>query len=286
MESAELFETNLSKIPNIKISTITTCVEINKKNLEKSEGNFEIDTLFEKISSVNEINSFVITSNYNPSIKKSVDKNLLTMYGKIVTKRKENKNVFYNCINAKMTNAKMTNAKMTNATMTNAKMTNATMNNAKMTNDVLNISLKIFKNGSIIFTGCKNIKNICDTIKTISELTNYEIINQRISLINCNFKYTKIDKNIVKDFINSRNFKDEFVGEFVIATLTQKHNNLNIKYNSNPHSPSPNPITNSNLTILIYSTGSICIMSAKNSNEIVQAYNDITKLITILSTNK
>lgn len=128
-----------------------------------------------------------------------------------------------------------------------------------------NNSIKIFPNGSIHITGCKNIEKVYEMFDTVSKILKLDINSKKIILINCHFKhYSKIDQNKLKDIINSNSM-------FKIATLNLKnYAGLNAKFISS---------TGHEVTIIVFSTGSVSIFGSKNTVDIKEAYLSIKKIL-------
>lgn len=148
------------------------------------------------------------------------------------------------------------------------------------------LSVKIFKNGSLHFTGCKNIDNmleaiqkICDECKktraiitknkTIKEITfaeNIELLSidniQKfsISMINSNFTIPFcIDRPKLHIKLRSENISSEYD--------TNKHAGVQIKYKPN-------------ITIFVFESGSIIIIVGRSGySAIIDAYNYIYKYL-------
>lgn len=223
MESLELFNKNVSlSNDTFKISTITICGKFEKIDLV-SINNSLIDT-----KSIDLDDAAIKEIIYDPTSKKTV-KQTLNVKNKAIIITSPQK-IFHNCILVKLS-----------------------LNNT-------NISVKIFKNGSIIFTGPKNISHINKIVSFLEKIATQKIKGLKISMIKSDFKYhSEIDQLLVKNAINnsSSNFK--------FATLNlSRYAGLNIKYDSN--------------TVIMFKTGSIIII-CKNTSELVKIYTDTINLL-------
>lgn len=159
------------------------------------------------------------------------------------------------------------------------------------------INIKVFKNGSIQATGCRdmddfkdvienliriliagyNMKNSRNQIVSVPYVTtpeNVNIYDVRIKMINSNFKMGyKIDRNQLYDAIrtnHSQFTEDEEFGYIDCKFEVTGHSCVNIKYRySSTETPS----------VFVFQTGSIIITGAKNYLHIVKGYEFITKLL-------
>lgn len=151
------------------------------------------------------------------------------------------------------------------------------------------VNVKIFKNGSIQMTGCKNIDNAIEVIEKI--LNEFKIIKGIVRYE----KHKVIDKPFVNNvsklrMSNVRNLKvdminSNFVMPFKIDRqklyhlfLSQgynclydplKHACVNVRYEHNEKS----------ISIFVFEKGSIIITGAKNCEQILDAYNFINKYL-------
>ena len=161
----------------------------------------------------------------------------------------------------------------------------------KSINDKL-INIKLFKNGSIQLTGCKNYTDFSSVINTIciklrdimgiktknkiilkpfaSNIENLDIIkikNFNIRLINSNFRINhKIDRAKFADLLEIQNIDCSYE--------PSRHAAINIKFKSND-----NNSNNTTISIFIFESGAIIITAAKNKNHIINAYKFITEKI-------
>jgi len=162
------------------------------------------------------------------------------------------------------------------------------------------MNIKVFKNGSLHMTGCKDMDDFFNVVmtlirilkkgrnmKTSSRQTKHidfisdedgasmGIHNVKIRMINSNFKLDfKIDKNKLAHIIKKRHRKGTKDMEFgyieCIYKPTGGHSCVNIKYQYDElYRPS----------IFVFQTGSIIITGAKNLHHIIMSYNFILRLL-------
>lgn len=159
------------------------------------------------------------------------------------------------------------------------------------------INIKVFKNGSLQITGCKDmddfknvVKNLISILKKgarvrshgkvkhvpfIESPDNIGISDIKIRMINSDFKVDykidrkKLDKLLKKH--HGRNTRDMEIGYVDFKyTPTGGHSCVNIKYHYDEiHRPS----------IFVFQTGSIIITGAKTLYHIIDAYNFIQKIL-------
>jgi len=179
-----------------------------------------------------------------------------------------------------------------------------------------NINIKLFKNGSIQMTGCRNIQDfmnvmtvLCDELKikmgiidpkTLKAIipkpfvSHYEnvhiskIRNFSIKMINCDFNIgIKIDREKFYDLLIKQGVD--------CAYEPNKHAAINIKYKYIYEYKEDIPINKdaienkkgtvkktgiNKITILVFESGAIIITAAKKKDHIVKAYNFIVDKIT------
>jgi TATA-box binding protein (TBP) (component of TFIID and TFIIIB) len=152
------------------------------------------------------------------------------------------------------------------------------------------VNVKLFKNGAIQMTGCKNMENFHEVLdilckyllkkKAIYDKETKKIVdkpfvtkpkNVSASKI-LNFKIRMINSNFHIGFlINRENLYDILTKDNITCTYEPCiHACVNIKYS----------YKNKDLiSIFVFESGSIIITGAKNKNHIVDAYNYITKIL-------
>jgi TATA-box binding protein (TBP) (component of TFIID and TFIIIB) len=160
------------------------------------------------------------------------------------------------------------------------------------------INIKVFKNGSLQMTGCKDMNDFNDVTTTLIKIlrrgeniknkngdethinfinnpTDIGIYDVKIRMINSNFRVGyKIDRKklakILKKY-HGRNTDDKELGyvEFKYGP-NSGHSCVNIKYNyDGKNKPS----------IFVFQTGAIIITGAKNLQQIIMAYQFINKIL-------
>jgi TATA-box binding protein (TBP) (component of TFIID and TFIIIB) len=163
------------------------------------------------------------------------------------------------------------------------------------------ISAKVFPNGSVQITGCRNIetahnapnvlyefiKSVPNSIKTPND---FRLINLRTVMINSNFNFKKsVLQERLKDEINKRmyNGEDTDLNVWRIATFQpEKYPGVNIRYltksvrenHKKDYFSQPLKI-NGQVGIFIFRSGKGTITGAKNVHEIKEAYEEITKFV-------
>ena len=155
------------------------------------------------------------------------------------------------------------------------------------------INIKVFKNGSLQMTGCKDMDDFYDVTKTlisiltigynsskghisfIEDYDNIGIYDARIRMINSNFKVDfKIDRKELTRILKDNHgllTKDARIG-YVECKYepTGGHSCVNIKYKyDDQNKPS----------IFVFQTGAIIITGAKNLDHIVKSYKFIMKIL-------
>lgn len=156
------------------------------------------------------------------------------------------------------------------------------------------INIKVFKNGSLQMTGCKDMEDFNNVtvklieilkngrrskkdnkhIKFISDPNKIGIYDVKIRMINSDFKLDyKVDRKklakILKKY-HGQNTKDKEIGYVECKYQpTGGHSCVNIKYNNDGNKTS----------IFVFQTGSIIITGAKNLNHIISAYFFIHKVL-------
>ncbi len=155
------------------------------------------------------------------------------------------------------------------------------------------INIKVFKNGSLQITGCKDLRdftNVTNTlikilvtgkiidkkkIQYVNDANNIGIHDVKIRMINSGFKLDyKIDRKKLKELLKANhgsNTKDTEIG-FVEYKYKPNggHSCVNIKYQYDEDSKP---------SIFVFQTGSIIITGAKKLNHIIMAYHFINKIL-------
>jgi len=142
------------------------------------------------------------------------------------------------------------------------------------------VNLKLFNNGSIQMTGCKNLDNITKSIELLfakfkinNDKFNYysgildinNIDNFKIQMINTNFDMDfKINRAILHSLLIKNNFDSNY--DPII------HPCVNIKFIP-PNSPSKI------ISIFVFESGSITIAGSNSIEQIIYAYNFINTFI-------
>ncbi|CAH6420343.1 Transcription (TATA-box-binding) factor TFIID [uncultured virus] len=160
------------------------------------------------------------------------------------------------------------------------------------------INIKVFKNGSLQMTGCKDMDDFSNVVAVligvlkrgvdvisskgtkrhmnfIENPTTVGVYDIRIRMINSNFKLNyKIDRKKLDKLLkrnHSRRTRDKEIG-FVECKYepTSGHSCVNIKFRYNEKDrPS----------IFVFQTGAIIITGAKNLHQIIQAYHFIHRIL-------
>jgi len=160
------------------------------------------------------------------------------------------------------------------------------------------INIKVFKNGSLHMTGCKDMSdfnNVSSTlikilkkganivekngnqkhIEYVDKPDDIGIFDVKIRMINSNFKQGyKIDRKKLAKLLrknHKKNTKDKEIGYVECKYQpTGGHSCVNIKYKyDEKNKPS----------IFVFQTGAIIITGAKNLNHIIMAYHFIQKIL-------
>lgn len=160
------------------------------------------------------------------------------------------------------------------------------------------INIKIFKNGSLHATGCKDMedfKNVAENligilkkgefikknnlkkhIHFVKDSSKLEIYDIKIRMINSNFNLGyKIDRKKLDEIFKKnhrKHTKDVEIGYIKYKyTPTTGHSCVNIKFQYNK---------NNRTSIFVFQTGAIIITGAKKLQHIVGAYHYIIKILT------
>ena len=156
------------------------------------------------------------------------------------------------------------------------------------------INIKVFKNGSLQMTGCKDLNdfhNVTNTlisilkagkkinnkrIKFIEDADNIGIHDVNIRMINSNFKLDyKIDRKKLKELLKKNHgcyTKDTDIGYVEYKYKPNGgHSCVNIKHKPDEHNKT---------SIFVFQTGAVIITGAKKINHIIMAYQFIQKILT------
>ncbi|BCS83088.1 TATA-box-binding protein-like protein [Cotonvirus japonicus] len=159
------------------------------------------------------------------------------------------------------------------------------------------INIKVFKNGSLQMTGCKDMEDFNNVTVTLIKILkkgkdceikgktvhlNYiedaekiGIFDVKIRMINSNFKLDyKVDRKKLAKILKKHhgvNSRDKEIGYVECKYQpTGGHSCVNIKYNND----------NNKTSVFVFQTGAIIITGAKNLNHIISAYHFIHKILT------
>lgn len=151
------------------------------------------------------------------------------------------------------------------------------------------INIKLFTNGSIQMTGCKNIENVIDVLekifvelKVVKAIVNLKTMKiDEVPFINDSEKLKLADiHNITIGMINSNFEYPNHIDRLKLYNLLMgdtmeckfdpsNHACVNIKFYCQ----------NKTISILVFEEGSIVITGAQNYNHILEAYNFINKYL-------
>lgn len=151
------------------------------------------------------------------------------------------------------------------------------------------INIKLFKNGAIQMTGCKNMQHFTDSLTKLfsfllKEKAVYDPITKKIvdkpfvsnpENINLtkisNFRIRMINSNFHIGFLINREILYNILSKDSHVTCTYEpciHACVNIKYNYH---------NKETISIFVFESGSIIITGAKNKDHIIESYNYIIK---------
>lgn len=228
------------------------------------------------------ISTMTITCNFDTLINiQNVGKYIDLSFGNIVCVKYGSNNFIRTLIKLKKTNKK------------SKKKHSNFYNQATLIVEVQNkrrINVKLFKNGAIQMTGCKNMENyhealsiLCKCLlkkKAVYDKEVKKIIDKPFviqpdkidSSLIYNFKIRMINSNFHIGFlINRENLYDILIKDNVTCTYEPCiHACVNIKYNYKNIDI---------ISIFVFESGSIIITGAKNRNHIMEAYSYITKIL-------
>lgn len=155
------------------------------------------------------------------------------------------------------------------------------------------MNIKVFKNGSLQITGCKNMEDFQNVTSTLTEILKrgrtdndihikfirhpdrISITNIKIRMINSNFELDyKIDrKNLVRLLAKNHGkyTKDTDIGYVKFKYRPSgRHSCVNIKYYCDDGKKT---------SIFVFQTGAVIITGAKNLHHIIKAYHYISKIL-------
>jgi TATA-box binding protein (TBP) (component of TFIID and TFIIIB) len=151
------------------------------------------------------------------------------------------------------------------------------------------INVKLFKNGSIQMSGCKNINNVNTVLnkiinrlkqvkgkiedEKITEITFVEetdkvgIFNFKIDMIYCNYKISiQIDREKLHDLLKKKKIKCMYEPCSRACVI--------IKY-----TPKADNVENKETSIFIFKKGNIIITGARSRSQVIEAYNYINNIL-------
>jgi len=160
------------------------------------------------------------------------------------------------------------------------------INNISKRDKFKTVNVKLFNNGSIQMTGCKNLDNVVKSIELLfgkfkennekfkyyeGELDIKNVDRFKIQMINTNFDMNfKINRSNLHNLLIENNYDSSY--DPII------HPCVNIKYipeiykNSNFNNPRV-------ISIFVFESGSITIAGSNSIEQIIEAYNFINKII-------
>ena len=154
------------------------------------------------------------------------------------------------------------------------------------------LNIKLFKNGSIQMTGCKDLvdanivinklvkklketlfikkqdgNNLLTEVKFVENINDLNVTNFKINLINTNFG--------ISYYINKEELFTLLTSKGILCRITTNHACVNIKHKI------INPENNieSLVSIFVFQTGNIIITGAKKAEEVRNAYNFIVNFL-------
>jgi len=151
------------------------------------------------------------------------------------------------------------------------------------------INVKLFKNGSMQMSGCKNINNVNIVLKKIltrlkeikgkidndkiteinftEEINKLGIYNFKIDMIYCNYKISiQIDREKLHDLLKKKKVKCIYEPCSRACVI--------IKY-----TPSVDNLENKETSIFIFKKGNIIITGARSRAQVIEAYNYINNIL-------
>jgi len=151
------------------------------------------------------------------------------------------------------------------------------------------INIKLFKNGSLQMSGCKNIEDVnkvlgkvltrlsqvkgkmedgeIKEITFVEELDKFDIYNFKIDMIYCNYKISiQIDREKLHELLKKKRVKCIYEPCSRACVI--------IKY-----TPTINNIENKEVSIFIFKKGNIIITGARSKEQVIEAYNYINNIL-------
>jgi len=151
------------------------------------------------------------------------------------------------------------------------------------------INIKLFKNGSLQMSGCKNIENvnkvlgkvltrlrqvkgkledgIIKEITFVEELDKFDIYNFKIDMIYCNYRISiQIDREKLHELLKKKKVKCIYEPCSRACVI--------IKY-----APAVDNVDNKEVSIFIFKKGNIIITGARSKAQVIEAYNYINNIL-------
>jgi len=151
------------------------------------------------------------------------------------------------------------------------------------------INIKLFKNGSLQMSGCKNIENvnkvlgkvltrlrqvkgkledgIIKEITFVEELDKFDIYNFKIDMIYCNYRISiQIDREKLHELLKKKKVKCIYEPCSRACVI--------IKY-----APTVDNVDNKEVSIFIFKKGNIIITGARSKAQVIEAYNYINNIL-------
>ncbi len=230
-----------SSLDNIKITTITLCIDIKKKICLDDLETDIIKYINNKDSTDNTIDShYIFEIKYNKHSKKSIEKSIITSSNSKKIIKEASKGNFYNCLLLKIQDTPH-----------------------KDTTKINKYSIKFFKNGLIHITGLKDEKTEQYLLNMISILVkNTSYYKKEYIMINGIIKFKNNSKIILNIF--QKNISEETDSRIKYSTYNPEHY--------------PGLVVKTIIgTIIIFSTGTI-MLSSNSFDNIVELKNIAYKI--------
>jgi TATA-box binding protein (TBP) (component of TFIID and TFIIIB) len=151
------------------------------------------------------------------------------------------------------------------------------------------INIKLFKNGSLQMSGCKNIENVnkvlgkvlmrlrqvkgkledgvIKEITFVEELDKFDIYNFKIDMIYCNYRISiQIDREKLHELLKKKKVKCIYEPCSRACVI--------IKY-----TPVVDNVDNKEVSIFIFKKGNIIITGARSKAQVIEAYNYINNVL-------
>lgn len=151
------------------------------------------------------------------------------------------------------------------------------------------INIKLFKNGSLQMSGCKNIENVnkvlgkvlmrlrqvkgkledgvIKEITFVEELDKFDIYNFKIDMIYCNYRISiQIDREKLHELLKKKKVKCIYEPCSRACVI--------IKY-----TPTVDNVDNKEVSIFIFKKGNIIITGARSKAQVIEAYNYINNIL-------